>query len=66
MVALNINLDVGNIDPFCPYCQRELEKKPLSKKKCPCCGKDIYVRTRPSDRKRILVTLDQLPIVEDL
>ena len=29
---------------------------PERKKKCPSCGRYIYVKTRPSDRLRVLVT----------
>jgi len=47
---------VGNVDPICPHCNEGLEKKPGRKKKCPHCGQFIYVRTRPSDGKRVLVT----------
>ena len=28
----------------CPYCDAELNPKPKRKKKCPVCGKPIYVR----------------------
>jgi len=50
---------VGNVDPICPHCNKGLEKKPGRKKKCPHCGQFIYVRTRPSDGKRVLVTETQ-------
>jgi len=42
----------------CPHCNGRLEKVPQRKTKCPACGNYIYVRTRPSDRQRILVTED--------
>ena len=48
--------DVGNLDPVCPYCNRQLEKRPGKKKQCPHCGQFIYVRTRPSDEQQVLVT----------
>ncbi|MFC1463878.1 MAG: hypothetical protein ACFLMY_03415 [Candidatus Brachytrichaceae bacterium NZ_4S206] len=47
---------LGNIAPICPYCSRALDKMPSRKKKCPHCGNYIYVRTRPSDNRRVLVT----------
>lgn len=47
---------LGNTDPICPYCSQTLDKMPGRKKKCPHCGNYIYVRTRPSDNKRVLVT----------
>jgi len=40
----------------CPYCNAQLDSMPTRKKKCPSCGKFILVRTRPSDRQRVLVT----------
>jgi tetratricopeptide (TPR) repeat protein len=40
----------------CPYCNRKLEKTPGRKKACPHCGNYIYVRTRPNDFIKILVT----------
>lgn len=40
----------------CPYCNAPLNPVPQRKKKCPSCGKFIFVRTRPSDRQRVLVT----------
>lgn len=43
----------------CPYCKNKLEKVPSRKKKCEFCGKYIYSRTRPSDRKKVLVTENQ-------
>jgi hypothetical protein len=38
---------------------------PGRKKKCPGCGKFIYVRTRPQDNARILVRDNQLLAVEE-
>jgi predicted RNA-binding Zn-ribbon protein involved in translation (DUF1610 family) len=43
----------------CPYCQITLKKMPASKTKCPSCGKDMYVRTRPLDNQKVLVTKDK-------
>jgi hypothetical protein len=37
----------------------------MRKKKCPSCGKFIYVRTRPSDRKRILATEEDAKRIDD-
>lgn len=47
---------LGNPDPICPHCSRLLNTMPGRKKKCPYCANFIYVRTRPADRKRVLVT----------
>lgn len=51
--------DIGNLDAVCPYCGNSLKTKPRSKKKCPHCGEHIYVMSRPSDGKRILLTADE-------
>ena len=56
---------VGNTDPVCPHCSQRLEKMPSRKKKCPSCKEDIYVRTRPGDKKRILIRADQIEAVEE-
>jgi len=46
---------IGKRD-VCPYCKQKLKKVPSRKKKCEFCGKYIFVRTRPIDRKKVLVT----------
>ena len=56
---------IGVADSVCPYCNKELERKPGKKKKCPHCGKYIYVRTRPQDKKKVLVTEDQAELIEE-
>jgi len=56
---------IGYDTPICPYCNSKLEKMPARKKKCPICGEFIFVRTRPSDRKKILVTTEQAEQVEE-
>jgi hypothetical protein len=40
----------------CPCCRGALKKIPGSKTKCPHCGEFIFVRTRPQDRSRVLVS----------
>jgi len=45
--------------PNCPYCGAELEKKPKRKQKCQACGKDMYVRTVPGTKTRLLLTEEQ-------
>lgn len=42
--------------PECPYCQNALKKVPGAKTKCSRCGQFMYVRTRPEDRARVVVT----------
>ena len=48
----------------CPYCNKKLKKIPSRKSKCEYCQKFIYVRTRPSDRKIVLVSEEELKIIE--
>lgn len=57
--------EIGNLDDECPYCSALLEKRPQKKTKCPHCGNFIFVRTRPTDRKRVLVTENQAMEIED-
>lgn len=40
----------------CPYCQKALDKIPKRRTKCPHCGEFMYVRTRPKDKVRVVVT----------
>lgn len=56
--------DIGNVDDVCPHCSRPLTKRPRKKAKCPYCGNFILVRTRPTDRKRVLVTEHQAREIE--
>jgi ssDNA-binding Zn-finger/Zn-ribbon topoisomerase 1 len=56
---------VGETGAVCPNCKIELEKKTSRKKKCPHCKKYIYSRTRPYDKKKILVTEVQIEIIEE-
>jgi len=57
--------DVGNVEPVCPYCSKVLESKPARKKACPHCGKSFLVRTRPSDKEKVLVTEAQAEIIRE-
>lgn len=52
--------EIGNIDAICPSCNCKLDEKPERKKKCPQCGNFIYVRSRPLDRKRVLISDKQI------
>lgn len=40
----------------CPSCHNALSKIPGAKTKCPNCGEFIFVRTRPKDNARVVVT----------
>jgi DNA-directed RNA polymerase subunit RPC12/RpoP len=57
--------DIGNVEPVCPNCGKAIESKPSRKKKCPECGKFMFVRTRPSDNKKVLVTEAQAEVIEE-
>ncbi|MCX6844454.1 MAG: hypothetical protein NTX53_19505 [candidate division WOR-3 bacterium] len=57
-------INVGCTEPVCPHCQQRLEMMPVRKKKCPSCGQFIYVRTRPADRAKVLVTEAQAAVIE--
>lgn len=52
-------LQIGTLNSTCPYCTTALNKKPDKKTKCLACGNYIFVRTRPTDRERVLVTESQ-------
>lgn len=55
---------IGNTDTICPYCSKPLDKMPSGMKSCPHCGQFMYVRTRPVDRQRVLVTEDGVKDIE--
>lgn len=57
--------DIGITGDECPYCGQPLSKRPSKKAKSPCCGKPIFVRTRPSDNRSVLLREDQLPAMEE-
>lgn len=56
---------IGNATPVCPHCAKSLDKMPGRKKKCPHCGQYMYVRTRPDDRQRVLVTEEGVHQIEE-
>ncbi len=62
---LSVTDATGNIDAVCPYCNQGLDKKPGRRKKCPHCGQFIYVRTRPSDGEKVLVTEAQAEKIQE-
>ncbi len=43
----------------CPYCHKSLSKIPGRRTKCPYCGEFMFVRTRPVDRVRVVVTKEE-------
>lgn len=40
----------------CPNCHKTLSKIPGAKTKCPHCGEFMFIRTRPKDNVRVVVT----------
>ncbi len=55
---------IGQIEDICPNCGTRLTKRPSRKTKCTMCGKYIYVRTRPIDRRQVLLTEDEAELVQ--
>lgn len=64
-VEIQTGKNIGQLEAKCPYCHVVLEKMPGAKTKCKSCGNYIYVRTRPSDRNRVLVTKQQADEIEE-
>ena len=57
-------IKIENIAPTCPYCNSPLKKEPTRKTKCPSCRKPIFVKSRPTDKTRRLVTQEQADDIE--
>jgi hypothetical protein len=55
---------IGRLDNVCPNCEVALAKRPGSKSKCQHCGGFIFVRTRPFDRRRVLLTEAEVTTLE--
>jgi len=51
---------MGSPEAVCPSCGSELENFPPRKIQCPSCNKDIFVRTRGSDKQKVLLKSDEL------
>lgn len=47
---------LGTLSQVCPYCKTALPRMPARKTKCQSCGNFIFVRTRPQDEKKVLLT----------
>ena len=56
--------DIGQIEDVCPYCEQQLLKRPERKASCPHCRSAIFVRIRPFDQRRVLLTEEQARQVE--
>jgi len=59
------DIDQIKVEAKCPYCHTPLNKMPGAKTKCPSCGNYMYVRTRPSDKQRVVVTKQQADEIEE-
>jgi DNA-directed RNA polymerase subunit RPC12/RpoP len=51
---------VGYPEPVCPSCGNKLEEFPQRKTRCPSCKEEIFVRTRESDKQKVLLNSGQL------
>ncbi len=56
---------IGSANLNCPHCNGELKRFPQRKTKCPCCDRVIYSRSRPLDRKKVLLNDDESLLVEE-
>lgn len=59
-----ITSQIGVETANCPYCGESLSKFPYRKTRCKRCGNYMYVRTRPSDKKRVLVREENIEELE--
>jgi len=57
--------ETGRLDDGCPHCGQILNKRPERKAACPHCKQFIFVRTRPIDRQRVLVTEEEANLLEN-
>jgi len=48
----------------CPYCCFQFLRMPTRKRKCPSCHNLVYVKTRPSNRQKQLVTESQAVTID--
>ena len=56
--------DVGTANLICPYCQGKLKRFPQRKTKCPYCSSMIFSRSRPFDRRKVLLNEEEMDILE--
>jgi uncharacterized Zn finger protein (UPF0148 family) len=56
--------EIGRLDSACPYCAEPLARRPERKTICPHCRNAIFVRMRPLDRERVLLTEQQAGKIE--
>lgn len=53
-----------SVNPHCPYCQSAFDPIPTRKTKCKSCGKYVYLKRRPDDPQKRLVTEQQKGQIE--
>lgn len=63
-VSQQTNQQIKVSPAICPYCHKELIKKPQRKKKCPFCGNYIFVKRRLNSKIKELVTEEEAKIIE--
>ncbi len=49
----------------CPYCHRILSKIPAKKTRCPYCGEFMFVRTKPKENYRLVVTKQEADQIDE-
>jgi hypothetical protein len=57
--------DIGTTGQVCPYCSSPFPKMPARKTKCASCKNFVFSRTRPSDRRKVLLREDDLERLEE-
>lgn len=58
------DIPITESEPICPYCKKILNQRPKRKMKCPSCGNDIYVRSKPRVFSTTLLTKDESMAVD--
>lgn len=60
-----VHKNIGMENKICPYCGNILEKFPSRKKQCKACKNYMYIRTRPYDNKKVIVTEQEIEIIKE-
>ncbi len=58
------NWNIGRLDDACPSCGSGLPKRPGRKIDCAFCGQPIFVRKRPLDGQRVLLSAAEATVLE--
>ena len=56
---------IGRLDDCCPHCLNRFARRPLRKGTCKACGAAVFVRTRPLDERRVLLTEPETHALEE-